>query len=327
MHAPSRSADDRDRLITGYFDETLSPDDETLLERLVTDDPDAALEVARAALFHDRLRDVLRMDAAEAPSTGRAAATRRGKSTGGSWDRRWLSLAVAVSVVIAAFVALRQTGGTALAAGVALDRLVAAATIAADREYVVRVLDHGPDGPSPTVMSGGQGRKPGIDGARLFLRGGDRFVLVRRFGDGSEFLTGSDGAVGWAVPPKGPVHLSRDVRRFRRGMPGEREAVPFVDLRAGFEELRRGYRLALLADGDAQVLRAERQRRHDRGPAVVRVWFAGDGVATRIEMDGLATEDGQPRGVALELVSRSDRETDFFGHAAHHAADRDVEWE
>lgn len=327
MHAPSHSDDERGRLIAGYFDETLSPDDEMLLERLVADDPDAALDVARAALFHDRLHDLLRMDAAGEPSTGRSAATRPAQPTRGSWDRRWLSLTVAVCLAIAAVVAQRQTGSTAVAAGVALDRLVAAATVAADREYVVRVLDHGPDGPSPTVMSGGQGRKPGIDGARLFLRGGDRFVLVRRFGDGSEFLTGSDGAVGWAVPPKGPVHLSRDVRRFRRGMPGEREALPFVDLRAGFEELRRGYRLALLADGDAQVLRAERQRRHDRGPAVVRVWFAGDGVATRIEMDGLATEDGQPRGVALELVSRSDRETDFFGHAAHHAADRDVEWE
>jgi len=212
-------------------------------------------------------------------------------------------------------------------AALVLDRLVAATTVAADREYVVRVLDHGPDGPSPTVMSGGRGRKPGIDGTRLFLRGDDRFLLVRRFGDGSEFLTGSDGAMGWAVPPKGPVHLSRDVRRFRRGMPGEREELPFVDLRAGLEELRLGYRLALTADGEAPVLRAERQRRRGRGPETVTVWFDDDGIATRIEMAGLAAEDGQPRAVALELVSREDRGPDFFGHAAHHAADRTLEWE
>jgi hypothetical protein len=209
-----------------------------------------------------------------------------------------------------------------------LGRLVAAASSSTDREYRITVLDHGRDGPPPTVMSGGKGRKPGIEGATLFVRGTDRFVLLRRFGDGTTFITGCDGAIGWAVPPKGLVHLSRDARRFRRGVPGEHEELPFLDLRSGFDGLRRGYDLAITEAAEGkQRLEARRRGRNRRRPDVVRVWFDEAGVAARIEIEGLPVEEGMPRSVALTLVSEHDLGDGFYAHETHHQADRPVEWE
>lgn len=325
---PRRDFDDADRLIDGYLDESLSADETTRLMELLAEEDDVAVRFARAALLHDRLHDVVAGDALAVAggSDHAAAAARHGSS-------RWLTVAAVLALTALFALLLRQPASTASAAGLALDRIVVAAGSAADREYRIRVLDHGPGGVPPVVMSGGRGRKPGIDGASLFVRGHDRFVLVRRFGDGSEFITGSDGTTGWAVPPGGRVHLSRDPRRFRRGVPGERQDVPFIDMRSGFEELRRGYDLSLAdaspADDAApgRRLDAVRVAGRPRGPQAVRAWIGEDGVPTRIEIDGLPPEDGMPQSIALELVSRADLGEAFFDHGSHHAADRAVDWE
>jgi hypothetical protein len=326
---PTPDRRDIARLIAGYLDDCLSDDEATQLGRLVASEPDTARELARAAMLHDRLRDLFR----EESVIGETPAAVDGPDGFQPLQplqrpRRWLValLAVAAVVTLAFFFQPRSGGGIAAAA--ALDRLVAAATSPIDREYRIDVLDHGPDGPPPTVMSAGKGRKPGINGASLFVRGIDRFVLVRRFGDGTEFLTGCDGTIGWAVPPKGRVHLSEDARRFRRGVPGEHEELPFVDLRSGFEGLRRGYDLSLVPEANGQqLLEARRRARRQRGPDTVRVWFDQAGVATRIEIEGLPVEDNMPRSVAMTLVSQQDRGERFYAHETHHPAERPVSWE
>lgn len=316
----SQQSDDIRRLIDGHLDGTLSPEESARLEFLLVEDAHVAAELARAALLDDRLRAAFRVDASVATDGSPAVAA------GPRRARGWLAIAavVAASILVAAWV--RQP--TASAASVALERIVAAAGAARDREYRISVLDHGLDGPPPVVMSAGRGRKPGVDGSRLFVRGDDRFVLIRTFGDGSEFVTGSDGSIGWAVPPKGPVHVSHDTRRFRRGVPGENEEVPFLDLRSGFDGLRRGYDLSLTeGQGGGSRLEAVRRGPRRRGPERVNVWFNADGVATRIEIAGLPAGDGMPRAVALELVSQREVDAGFFGHGFHHAADRPIAWE
>ncbi len=314
------------RLIAGHLDGFLSADDEARLERLVTTDPDIALELARAAMVHDRLRDLFRE---ESVITGQrrvrpqAAEIRPVRST-----RRWLVIFAAIAFALFFMVAFQSPSGSSVATASAIDRLIAAASSPVDREYRISVLDHGPHGPLPPVVSGGQGRKPGIEGAILFVRGADQFVLIRRFGDGTEFITGSDGTTGWAVPPKGRVHLSQDTRRFRRGVPGEHEEVPFLDLRSGFDGLRRGYDLAVEAEaGGEQRLEARRRGRKNRGPETVRVWFDEAGVATRIEIEGLPMEEGMPRSVAMTLISQQNLDAAFYTHETHHLAERPVDWE
>lgn len=312
-------------LIAGHLDGCLSAADEARLGALLATDRDVAVRLARAALVHDRLRDLFCSEmppptAASVPAAGVPATTAR------RWMARWVTALLAVALL--GGMVLRSVVPSASAAGAAIDLLVAAAAAATDREYHITVLDHGPGGPPETVLSGGRGRKPGVDGARLYVRGADRFVLVRRFGDGSEFRTGSDGAIGWAVPPKGRVHLSHDARRFRRGVPGEHEEVPFIDMRSGLEDLRRGHDLALTTlDDGRRRLDAVRRPGRQRGPEEVRILFDAAGVATRIEIHGLPAEGGMPRSLALDLVSTADLGASFFGHEAHHADDRPLAWE
>lgn len=323
--SPLRHADIH-RLIAEHLDGCLSAEDEARLGRLVAADKDVALEFARAAMVHDRLRDLFREEpviVGEPVARLEPGAMRPFRST-----RRWLAVLVGVVVAVVAVVLFQSPSGSGVAAAAAIDRLVAAASAPIDREYRISVLDHGPDGPPPPVMSGGRGRKPGIEGASLFVRGADRFVLIRRFGDATEFLTGSDGTIGWAVPPKGRVHLSQDARRFRRGVPGEHEELPFLDLRSGFDGLRRGYDLSLMAEANGhQRLEARRRARRQRGPDVVRVWFDEAGVATRIEIEGFPVEENMPHAVAMTLVSQQDRGTGFYSHETHHSAERPVAWE
>jgi hypothetical protein len=209
---------------------------------------------------------------------------------------------------------------------------VRATALATDRQYAIRVVDHGPRGAPEQVPSDSGGRKPGVDGARLYVRGAERFVFVRTFADGTEFINGCDGTIGWSVPPTGHVHLSHDQRRFRRGIPGERDDLPFLSPAEGLAALRKGYALSLvdvLDSGGRLRLEAVRTDPRPRGPARATIDFhAGDDTgAERIELAGLSEDGPGPESVVLELVDRAELPAEFFDHAYHHDATRPVDWE
>lgn len=324
----ARLPDDLDALVEGWLDGTLDAAEERRLGRRVARDPDAALRMARGVLVHDRLRDLLRVEAAAAGGgpvlpASPVAARKRSLS--------WLALpALAAVALLCVMVAFRPEPATAAAA---LDRLARVSGVG-DRTYAVRVVDHGPGGPRVVASEAG-GRKPGVDGARLSVRGADRFVLVRTFGDGTRHVDGSDGSVGWSVPPTGRVHVSRDAARYRRGVPGEGVDIPFIALPENLLRLRRGYRLTLegtAADGSRRLV-AERDERRRRGPARVAIRFDAGGTPLSIAIDGLDADDAVgaadagPRSVVLELESRDDLGPSFFDHASHHAPDRPLHWE
>ena len=318
--------DDLDRLLEGWLDGTLDGADERRLGDLVSADPAVAARLARATLVHDRLRDLLRDEEEAIVETAPRVRT---------WQGAWLAVPAAlVAGVVAAAFFLRAPEATAAAT---LER-VARASGVGDREYRVRVVDHGPDGPV-VVESDAGGRKPGVDGARLWVGGGDRFVLLRSFADGTDFVNGCDGTVGWSVPPTGHVHLSRDTARFRRGIPGESADIPFIALPENLLRLGRGYDLRLgstLPDG-SRLLVAERRENRRSGPARVTIRFAFDGTPLAIDIEGLrdtpdpddpaGEPDAGPERVSLELVSRDDLEPGFFTHEHHHAPDRPLDWE
>jgi hypothetical protein len=242
--------------------------------------------------------------------------------------------AIAAIVLIAVFFWHGGTVSPASAANVSLDRMIDVASQPVDRVYRIRVTDYGPGKAEPEVFSGANGRKPGIDGAELYVRGSDKFVLVRRFGNGTKFVTGCDGELGWAVAPKGHVHLSKDTRRFRRAVPGEHEEIPFLDLKTGLSELRRAYQLTLATADDVDPKahgwsRLDALKRSPRrgAPREVHVWFDANGVAHRIELIGIPQEKGGPRGVSLELIEKKGIDPEFFKHETHHDPDRPVDWE
>lgn len=322
--APDRDDADVERLIDGHLDGTLADDDQRRLSRLVAGSDAVARRLAEAMLVHDRLIDLLRRQDA-----GRAAiAPAARRPPGGRSLRLALPVGLVALVGLGCLLLLRPAPANASAA---LERIVRATALSADREYAIRVVDSGSEGMFEPVPADVGGRKPGLDGARLYLRGADRFVFVRTYADGTTFVNGCDGSIGWSVPPTGHVHCSRDPRRFRRGMPGERDDLPFLSLGEGLSGLRRGYALSLAeVPGQAGRLRLEAVRtdpRH-RGPARATIDFAvGDGGAERIELAGLSPDGAGPDRVVLELVDRAPLPSDFFDHAHHHDASRPVDWE
>lgn len=316
-------SDDLDRLVEGWLDGTLGEGDERRLEAIVAADRAAATRLARATLVHDRLRDLLRGgEGTGGPSPAPLPVVRGGRRGRGVW----LLVPVAVAALVVAGVLL--TRSTEASAAATLER-VARAIATGDREYTVRVVDHGPGGPV-IVPSDDGGRKPGVDGARLWIGEGGRFVLERAFGDGTRFVDGCDGSVGWSVPPTGHVHLSRDTARFRRGIPGEEADIPFIALPENLLRLGRGYDLRVdpaLPDGTRRLV-AERRERRRNGPARVTIVVAPDGTPLAIDLEASeSAADAGPRRVALELVSRAPLDPAFFGHENHHGLNRPVDWE
>lgn len=327
--------DDFQSLINGYLDDMLAPEERRKLNDLVKSDAEFARQFARAVLLHDRLRtDVELRDVPLLP-----AATFQHSAGAFVARRSWFAAAIittAAAVVIGFIV--QQGGGLApaSAASIALGQIIEAASRQIARTYRIHISDFGPSGPQPQVAADRGGVKPNVDGAELSVRGRDQFVLVRRYADGSPFVTGSDGEIGWAVPPKGHVHLSRDVRRFRRAVPGERDAIPFLDLEASLEELRRDYDLELFEaastepNPDAWSRLDARKRPHVRGGAeYVQIWFDSAGTAHRIAMQGLpqGEPDGSPQAVELDLEKNREVPASFFHHDTHHAPDRPQAWE
>ena len=333
MNAPPDEANaEIDRLIEGYLDGTLDDDDEARLGRLVAESAGVARRLVGAVLVHDRLIDLLRGEASASAATIEAEsfvpppAIHRSRAF-----RLALPLGMAAVLAVGSLLLLRPANASA-SASAALERLVRVSAAATDRQYAIRVVDHGPGGVPDPVPADVGGRKPGVDGATLSVRGTDKFVFVRTFADGTAFINGCDGTIGWSVPPTGHVHLSEDRRRFRRGIPGERDDLPFLSLAEGLAGLRRGYALTLVEapGGDGRLrLEAVRTDSRHRGPARATIDFpAGDAAAAeRIELGGLAPDGSGPDGVVLELVDRTDLPADFFDHAHHHDASRPVDWE
>lgn len=319
-------------LIDGYLDDQLSGVEVSRLGDLLKQSPEHARRFAQAMLMHDRLHAEVQADALGTQAAPRVAVLPRT-----SPRKRWTLPAMAAAAAVMILAGIVWHGGTtptASAAVVALDRMIAAVDEAIDRCYRIRVTEPDPGREQPPVFSGARGQKPGIDGAELFVRGSDQFVLVRHFGNGTDFITGSDGTIGWSVPPRGHVHLSHDPRRFRRAVPGEHEELPFTDLRAGLVELRRNYELTLSPldsseprSKDQSELVAVRKAGRQTGPERVVIRFDAQGVAHRIEISGLPPDELRARAVVLELVPDRELGPDYFQHETHHGAERPIDWE
>lgn len=331
--------DRADALISGYLDETLSEADHAELESWIGAEAAHAKRFAEAVAFHDLLRCrfacegvPLGEDASPQPVELAPVDT----DSVGSWHRRSLRNHAAVGLVSAACllivcgVLLFRTLGeaTVLAASVELDRIIAAVERPLDRTYLVtdssRVQAAGPKSPAR-----GRGGQPPVDGALLHVRGsGDRYVLVRRYPDGTEFITGSDGETAWAIPPRGRVRVSLDPLRFRGAVPGEQHAIPFIGLRENLRDLEEAYDLWVVRQDDEPGLgrlEASRKRGVAGGPKRIVIWYdLKTDVIRKMLLDRLPRERSGPEAVYLDLVEESQRGDDFYRHDTHHSPDREV---
>ena len=310
----SNPVDHPDELINSYLDGMLTAEQEARLNAWVKASAANASRFATAVVFDTRLGEFCR-SAVDIGLNPHGLELTEEKVSGKPIHRRRLTLlgglAAAVMFLTAAFWWL--PAGRVNAA-TELERLIALEPDSTDRTYRIVNLD-----PYPEQA---EERRPPIDGAILYVRQPDKYMLRRTFPDGSVFLTGCDGRRNWAVPPDGAVRVSGDPQRFRGPLPGHHYGLPFVNLKSDLMQLREAYDLAVLQQdqGGLKGLVGFKKSHDYRGPRQVMLWYeAGSGVIRKMQFDGMPQARGGPNSVAVDLVEQGRKPADFYDHQSHHA--------
>lgn len=324
-------------LIDGYLDDALSEEQFAQLNSWISENPEHARLFARAALLHDRLRNQFRAKAELVDNMNAPAPNTR--ETKRLISQRWKGVALLISaaaIILVVFFLLQGfSGDSARAAQTELKRLIQVTERVSDCTYLITALDEG--NPEDRPKKGGM-LQPPINGAILHRRGPGQYVLVRKFADGSEFITGSDGKTSWSCPPaqaskKGPaVRISNDPLRFRGPVPGQQHNIPFLDIRTSLDQLREAYDLTMLptkpgpdGNGEWKGIGAERREDVSGGPKHVEIWYVpATGVIQQMRFDGLPRAKGGPRSLLVELIDQRDLGPNFFEHTEHHGPERRV---
>jgi hypothetical protein len=311
-------------LIHGYLDEMLTAEQHVELANWIKASAEHARQFSETVLLHDRLR--AEMLAGDLLEIQHAVVASRSSSER-PWVRRVIALSTALCLTLALGLLFWQSvSSPVLAASDELQRIIQASESALDRTYVLTALDEDVD--SETLPSTVRGAKPSVDGALLYVRGPNQYVLVRYFADGTEFITGSDGTTAWSVPPRGRVRVSSDPTRFRGAVPGQQHAIPFVDMRNSLRQLQESYELDLSQETTPEGWRrmnATRRATATGGPKQVALWYdAQSGVIHRMLLERLPQARGGPRNVLLELTDERDLGPAYFEHTSHHDTNREV---
>jgi hypothetical protein len=329
-----------DDLLSNWFDDA----DARLADTSDVSANEASESVAESLLIHglladissrdddheaDRIRAVMRAIGEERPTSIKNATPQSGKNT-----RRFAFLAtvatLAASVLLVVAVYRPHQVDAAMAS---LDRVIERAKQPVDRSYLIQVVEEFSQDQRPKNTSQeawDRKSKEQLDGARLYVRGPDKFVLVRSLVDGRQRVSGYDGVESWSFREDSPVHVSSGSERFRGSMPGQQQTLPFLDMHASLTELRENYDITLSESHGEHLsqLYGVRKSRDVRGPKEVDIWFdETSGTVQRMVLYGLPPHKGSPKAVSLEFIDQTDRGPDFFSHASHHEPGRRIRHE
>ena len=166
----------------------------------------------------------------------------------------------------------------------------------------------------------------------MYVRGANQYVLTVLLPTGLKRTSGCDGQQSWAFREDGPVQVSADLSRFRGGLPGQQQDIPFINIHSHLTQLRDGYDVQLSDQGDhasdgsvVSQLIGVRKSRDVRGPKQIQIWFdSRSGTVHKMLLDGLPRGRGGPKSLALELIDESELAPRFFSHKSHHEPGRRV---
>lgn len=240
-----------------------------------------------------------------------------------------LTSSFVVAAVLMAMVFVVAPQQSVSAAMASLERVIEAAAKPIDRTYTVQVIEqYSPDKrprnlPNPVHQ---RPAKEGIDGASIVVRGANQYVMTVVLDSGIKRLIGCDGEVSWAFREDGPVHVSPDLDRFRGGMPGSQQDLPFLNIHDHLSQLTVGYDVVLsdqvaTADDGSELsqLICTRKSNAVRGPKRVELSFdRRDGTVRTMVLDGLPRGRGGPKSVRLELTGQDELSPEFYSHQSHH---------
>ena len=245
-----------------------------------------------------------------------------------------LTIAAAVMVMLIVF-GPHQSVSAAMAS---LEKVVEAAAKPFDRTYKVRVIEEYSRDKRPRNLSQEAWDRKApeqIDGATIHVRDANEYVMIVLLKTGVTRTSGCDGRFSWSFRENGPVHVSTDLNRFRGGMPGNQQDMPFLNIHANLSQLKIGFDVELAdeqetgADGTLlSHLICVRKSSGVRGLKQVDIWFdAEDGTVHKMLLDGLPRGRGGPKSVMLELVDQSVFALDFFSHHTHHEPGKRIKYE
>jgi hypothetical protein len=244
---------------------------------------------------------------------------------------RRVGLAMVASFALLAIVWL-AVGSRSATASAELQRVIACQEASGDRTYRIAVEESLPI-PSKQQEEAWRPPKPSMDGAILYVRGTDRFVLNRITDAGLPFLTGCNGSQSWVVKPDGPVRISGDPSRFSRDLPGHEYAMPFIQIESTLKQLQQAFSIESLpaesdwSDGPVSRLLVAVKKPGRRGPRRVEVTY--DAVSGELMQVRFVDLPYGSKRLTLRMTRMEQPELpeDFFEHRHHHGADRRIETE
>ena len=320
-----------EELISRQIDGSLSVDEHRELQDWINADLANAERFAEYALLHNGLHQ----EFSESDQNLQAQSNVTPATSVASWPQiQWILGSLAALLLIGLFLFPFVSGTNAIAAEEQLERLIAVSKNASDRSYLITAIESRKEGRrsrQTDIDLRKKKKQPPIDGAMLHIRGHNQYVLIRRFANGDQFITGCDGSRSWAVPPKGKVRVSERLNRFQGSLPGNQHDIPFINVQEDLERIREAYDIHWLdTETDSRsksygCLVAEKKSPEHRGAKDIEIWFDREtGIITEMLLDRLPQGRGGPRTVLVELTDQSELPNDFFHHTAHHDPERKV---
>lgn len=321
--------------IDRYLDDDLFGPEFLAFQEWLASDPAHMQRFVEAAMLHDRLHGLM------LARTSIDAIVKQQKLESKTLEpskrpilRRVAGLLALATTIL--FVVVLWRGNTpAFAAHSELRKMIAAQVLSADRAYLIEV--------ESSVVGGARQRrkltdeirppKPPMDGARLFVRGNNMFVLERTLSTGELFVTGCDGKEVWSIPPKGAVRISEDLQKFNRDVPGHEYSMSLCNLSDALNQLKIAYEIDLLpldnddfssSDAEATRLLVATKKSRSRGPRRVEITYTQESRWIE-QIRFIDMPYGSDRlTIRMVLVEHSVLADDFFQHRSHHADDRKV---
>ncbi|QEG25021.1 hypothetical protein [Mariniblastus fucicola] len=245
-----------------------------------------------------------------------------------------LTWSVAIATVVMLMFVFSSPDQSVSSAMESLEKIVEAASKKIDRTYSVRLVEEYARGQRPGNLPAdlrSRKAKDQIDGATLYVRGANQYVMTTMLDSGEKRTIGCDGSQSWAMRENGPVHVSSDIERFRGGLPGGQQDIPFLNLQNHLSQLQTGYEIEMgkqqetVAGVVLSQLIGARKSRDVRGPKQIEIWFdSSTGTVHQMLLDGLPRGRGGPKSVMLELTDLSRLPDGFFSHTSHHEPGRRI---
>ena len=236
---------------------------------------------------------------------------------------RWISLAVAVSVLVTLVVVFQATGSSGYALAT-VNRSIAAARELFARRYSVTV----------TVCNASQGA---VDiKSDLYVEGNKRFALRHpALIPGTSIWLGSDGNETWIVPAIGPVRVGDETALGRWVSQQQQLSTPYLHVSTILARMAQGYRLekksiVILTRADGTVVECQhiighlKSNRNDKLPDTISLWADVEtGVAQRVEaIWNLSANESGHQKIVIELVESHDLSDDWFTAEGHYSGNR-----